>query len=436
MSISSVFFTNKGRILQSKCMLGKPLNFTKIIIGDGELNGKVIQELETLLSPKLEIPITRLVTVDTAKVKIGGKFNNSNLANGFYYRELGLFATDPDSNVETLYCYGNASNLAEYISGQGSEIIEKQIEIIAVVGNEANVTATINDSLLSVSPEDLEAHNNDANAHAPIRTWITNLFANLMLPWSKITEKPSTYPPSTHSHAWDSITGKPSSFNPSTHSHNDVTITTSGYMSAADKVKLNGIATNANNYVHPGNGTNPHGTTKEDVGLGSVKNYSVASLADAKAGTSNVLYMTPYLVKEACKMYGGDYMGKDITFQGLAHTILAANAGVDATIWSTTGSGIAVIKMFHFLGSSSSGISHSGIEIIVDGVVKANFPNSTNGYDGISVGKFFKSRNSDTDGPDDTIIPFESSIQVIIRKPTFTSSNITILFDVVTYKNK
>lgn len=195
MSISSVFFTNKGRILQSKCMLGKTLNFTKIVIGDGELTGRVVQELEQLISPKLEVPITRLVTVDTSRVKIGGKFNNSNLTNGFYYRELGVYAIDPDSNVETLYCYGNAANLAEYISSQGSEVIEKQIEIIAIVGNEANVTATINDSLLSVSPEDLEAHNNDGNAHAPIRTWITNLFANLTLPWSKITNKPSTYTP-------------------------------------------------------------------------------------------------------------------------------------------------------------------------------------------------------------------------------------------------
>ena len=51
--------------------------------------------------------------------------------------------------------------------------------------------------------------------------------------------------------AWDDITGKPSTFAPSTHSHNAATDSASGFMSAADKQKLDGIATGANNYTHP-----------------------------------------------------------------------------------------------------------------------------------------------------------------------------------------
>ena len=35
------------------------------------------------------------------------------------------------------------------------------------------------------------------------------------------------------------------------HTHTDVTITNSGFMSSADKIKLDGIQENANNYVHP-----------------------------------------------------------------------------------------------------------------------------------------------------------------------------------------
>ena len=37
--------------------------------------------------------------------------------------------------------------------------------------------------------------------------------------WDGITGKPSTFPPSTHSHAYADITGKPSTFPPSTHTH-------------------------------------------------------------------------------------------------------------------------------------------------------------------------------------------------------------------------
>lgn len=74
--------------------------------------------------------------------------------------------------------------------------------------------------------------------------------------------------------------------------HADVTTSASGFMSAADKTKLNGIAAGANKvessttngnikinstetnvYTHP-TGTNPHGTTKADIGLSNVTNDS------------------------------------------------------------------------------------------------------------------------------------------------------------------
>lgn len=37
--------------------------------------------------------------------------------------------------------------------------------------------------------------------------------------WDVITGKPSTFPPSAHTHAWTEITGKPSTFPPSAHTH-------------------------------------------------------------------------------------------------------------------------------------------------------------------------------------------------------------------------
>jgi len=81
--------------------------------------------------------------------------------------------------------------------------------------------------------------------------------------------------------------------------HAAATTVANGFMSAADKTKINGIEANANNYVHPGSGTNPHGTTKADVELGSVANYGIATQVDAQAGTSSVKYMTPLRTKEA-----------------------------------------------------------------------------------------------------------------------------------------
>ena len=54
--------------------------------------------------------------------------------------------------------------------------------------------------------------------------------------------------------------------------HGVATTSVNGFMSSTDKTKLDGIASGANNYVHPGTGTNPHGTTKLDIGLGNLSN--------------------------------------------------------------------------------------------------------------------------------------------------------------------
>ena len=43
--------------------------------------------------------------------------------------------------------------------------------------------------------------------------------ATIIVSWNDLTNKPSTFTPSSHSHGWSDITGKPTSFTPSTHSH-------------------------------------------------------------------------------------------------------------------------------------------------------------------------------------------------------------------------
>lgn len=70
-------------------------------------------------------------------------------------------------------------------------------------------------------------------------------------------------------------------------------------MTAAERTKLSGIESGANRYIHPG-GTNPHGTTKSDVGLGNVDNIKQMPLSGstftgvAKA-QSNTSYTTAQL---------------------------------------------------------------------------------------------------------------------------------------------
>lgn len=54
---------------------------------------------------------------------------------------------------------------------------------------------------------------------------------------------------------------------------------------------------------HIDNKENPHATTKLQVGLGNVEDYAVATQAEAEAGTATDKYMTPLLVKQAINKF-------------------------------------------------------------------------------------------------------------------------------------
>lgn len=57
--------------------------------------------------------------------------------------------------------------------------------------------------------------------------------------------------------------------------------------------------------LHLNNSANPHGTTKAQVQLGNVDNFSTASIAQAQAGTATNLFMTPATTKALFQAMGG-----------------------------------------------------------------------------------------------------------------------------------
>lgn len=87
---------------------------------------------------------------------------------------------------------------------------------------------------------------------------------------------------------------------PSTHSLDMITETsTKKVMTNSERSKLANIESGANRYIHPG-GTNPHGTTKSDVGLGNVDNtkqmpISGSTFTGVVRGQSNTSYTTSQL---------------------------------------------------------------------------------------------------------------------------------------------
>lgn len=136
--------TKKGQALIAKALTGKfAIDFTRISLGDGKLpEGQTAENITGLISPKRDMAITKAEVSEDGMAVIGGRYSNENESEGFYWRELGLYATDPDDG-EILFSYGNGGDDVEYIPASGPVLVEKLVDIVTYVGSGVQVTATL-----------------------------------------------------------------------------------------------------------------------------------------------------------------------------------------------------------------------------------------------------------------------------------------------------
>lgn len=148
--------TVQGLNVIAKLVAGSRLEFTRIAIGDGAMPSDKTPLTVTDLTHKLfDVDINSVVNNNNGSATVMGVFSNTASETGFFYRELGLFAKDPDTKKEILYCYGNAAADAEWISPAGSSsVIEKEVTIITLIGNAEKVTASLKSGIYATK-EDL-----------------------------------------------------------------------------------------------------------------------------------------------------------------------------------------------------------------------------------------------------------------------------------------
>ena len=94
--------TKAGRDLQIKVEAGQcKLELTKIKLGDGAEDISSVDRMTDLVGPKAEFGISQVEAKD-GLCTVTGIIHTSNVSAGFYVREWGLFAKDPDRG-EILY---------------------------------------------------------------------------------------------------------------------------------------------------------------------------------------------------------------------------------------------------------------------------------------------------------------------------------------------
>lgn len=134
--------TNAGQALQTKVQAGATLAFTRIALGDGQLNGQPISPLTALISQKASVEVDTVRVVDSSTAQASGFFSNADITTGFWWRETGLFAQDPDVG-EILYGYTNAGDAGDYIPTVEDGRIEKYIFCSIGVANATEVDITL-----------------------------------------------------------------------------------------------------------------------------------------------------------------------------------------------------------------------------------------------------------------------------------------------------
>lgn len=205
MSFEKIKLTNKGRQLLAKAAAGQVLTFSRIKMGDGQIAAQVIETMSDVINEKVSLRLND-PTTGAGYTTISGNFRNAaaedvftgdgqtkafklsatpsiltdvkingtsstsytydsgniiftlapasgdeikvtyNL-DGFYWREIGVFAQDPDEG-EILFAYQNAYALAEYIASASSEIVEKVVGASFIFSSEIDVNVSVNESLV------------------------------------------------------------------------------------------------------------------------------------------------------------------------------------------------------------------------------------------------------------------------------------------------
>lgn len=152
-------FTAKGLELEYKAQFGQPLRFSKFVLGDG-YNTDSIRDLNNLVNVVREEPITRMQITgsgDKKKIVLGFDLDTTELTTGFYLREIGIMAIDPDTQEEILMFYTNAGETADYIvNDTSSTVTTKLINAEIYITDVEEITATIDSSLVYATQSDLD----------------------------------------------------------------------------------------------------------------------------------------------------------------------------------------------------------------------------------------------------------------------------------------
>lgn len=167
MAFSNLMLTTDGRILLAKAQQGKMLKLTRVGLGDGLIGSGSMVNRTVLINQTMTLLIDAVqLTNNATEAAVVSTLSNKDLSTGFYFRELGIFAEDPDTHQEKLYLYDNAGSDGEFIPDNTSNVtVYERIKMLITVSDVADITFVESGNPLYLTVEDLTLHNEDKHAH-------------------------------------------------------------------------------------------------------------------------------------------------------------------------------------------------------------------------------------------------------------------------------
>lgn len=172
MGFGKAYITKQGALLSAKTIQGKKINFDHFEVGSGIVNGN-ITDLTELIEKVAECEIKKIEIKNDTQACVSFLLKNTDVESSFYFREIGLFAIDPDTEELVLYAYANSGENAEYINNSITEKIEKYIDINILVDNASNIVINLNDTELYVTERELEKNTEN------LKEYVNNKNSNL-----------------------------------------------------------------------------------------------------------------------------------------------------------------------------------------------------------------------------------------------------------------
>lgn len=160
-----ILMTAQGLSLISEAnATGQALTFSKVLLGDGNLEGDSIRSLTQLKGPKLELAVTGGTNLGAGQFQIRAVCSNASLDAGFFAREVGVYAKVGATGVEKLIAYTNGGNFVDYIPDKSVPIDSQIFKIDIVVGDTESVTVQVKDETYLIKAE-MDEHNASGSAH-------------------------------------------------------------------------------------------------------------------------------------------------------------------------------------------------------------------------------------------------------------------------------